>query len=122
VTKTTNNPGVTLLDSTFSEADTEVIVGVGEQRARWRCIGYSDGTTAGITSLTVEGTLSEKQRPGAPQKGLPPGRRLHENDSLLSPRGRPETVTTALTCSFAHFPGAEGVQTESTLIPNGLLS
>jgi hypothetical protein len=33
---------------------TEVIVGVGESRARWRCIGYSDGTTTGIQSLADE--------------------------------------------------------------------
>lgn len=57
VTATTNNPDVVLLSSSFSEAGTEVIVGVGEQRAQWRCIGYSDGTTAGITSLTNEGFL-----------------------------------------------------------------
>ena len=57
VTKTTNNPDVVLLDSKFSETGTEVIVGVGEQRARWRCIGYSDGTTTGIMSLTDEGRL-----------------------------------------------------------------
>ena len=57
VTKTTNNPDVVLLDSTFSEAGTEVIVGVGEQRARWRCIGYRDGITGGIISLTDEGRL-----------------------------------------------------------------
>lgn len=57
VTRTTNNPDVVLLDSTYSEAGTEVIVGVGPQRARWRCIGYRDGTTAGIMSLTDEGKL-----------------------------------------------------------------
>jgi len=57
VTRTTNNADVVLLESTFSEAGTEVIVGVGEQRARWRCIGYSDGSTAGIESLTDEGKL-----------------------------------------------------------------
>ena len=57
VTRTTNNPDVVLLDSTFSEAGTEVIVGVGPQRARWRCIGYSDGTTGEIMSLTHEGRL-----------------------------------------------------------------
>ncbi len=57
VTRTTNNPDVVLLGSSFSEAGTEVIVGVGEQRARWRCIAYSDGTTAGIESLTDEGFL-----------------------------------------------------------------
>ena len=57
VTRTTNNPDVVLLDSTFSQAGTEVIVGVGPQRARWRCIGYSDGTTGDIMSLTDEGRL-----------------------------------------------------------------
>ena len=55
VTRTTNNPDVVLLDSSFSQASTEVIVGVGPQRARWRCIGYEDGTTTGIMSLTNEG-------------------------------------------------------------------
>ena len=57
VTRTTNNPDVVLLGSTFSQAGTEVIVGVGAQRARWRCIGYSNGTTGGIMSLTDEGKL-----------------------------------------------------------------
>lgn len=57
VTRSTNNPDVVLLDSSFSQAGTEVFVGVGPQRARWRCIAYSDGTTAGIESLTDEGAL-----------------------------------------------------------------
>lgn len=57
VTRTTNNPDVVLLESSASEAGTEVIVGVGPQRARWRCIGYKDGTTADIMSLTDEGRL-----------------------------------------------------------------
>lgn len=57
VTRTTNNPDVVLLESNFSQAGTEVIVGVGPQRAPWRCIGYSDGTTDGIMSLTDEGRL-----------------------------------------------------------------
>jgi hypothetical protein len=57
VTRTTNNPDVVLISSSFSEAGTEVIVGVGPERARWRCIGYKDGSTAGITSLTNEGSL-----------------------------------------------------------------
>ena len=57
VTSTTNNPDVVLLRSSFSEAGTEVIVGVGPKKAPWSCIGYSDGTTAGITSLTDEGSL-----------------------------------------------------------------
>jgi hypothetical protein len=57
VTAQTNNPDVVLLESSYSEAGTEVIVGVGPDRARWRCIGYSDGTTTGIMSLTDEGAL-----------------------------------------------------------------
>lgn len=57
VTRTTNNPDVVLISSEFSQAGTQVIVGVGEQRARWSCIGYSDGTTADIFSMTNEGTL-----------------------------------------------------------------
>jgi hypothetical protein len=57
VTRATNNPDVTLIGSSFSQAGTEVIVGVGPQRARWRCIAYRDGTTGGIQSLTSEGRL-----------------------------------------------------------------
>ncbi len=57
VTATTNNPDVVLLGSEFSQAGTLVRVGVGPQRAPWKCIAYSDGTTAGIESLTNEGTL-----------------------------------------------------------------
>ena len=57
VTSTTNNPDVVLLGSEFSQAGTLVRVGVGPQRAPWQCIAYSDGTTAGIQSLTNEGTL-----------------------------------------------------------------
>ena len=57
VTRTTNNPDVVLLSSSFSQAGTEVIVGVGPQQARWRCIGYEDGTTSSIMSLTDEGRL-----------------------------------------------------------------
>lgn len=57
VSRTTNNGDVVLLSSSFSQAGTEVIVGVGPQRARWRCIGYEDGATADIMSLTDEGGL-----------------------------------------------------------------
>jgi ABC-type phosphate transport system substrate-binding protein len=53
----TGNPVATVLSSSFSEAGTEVIVGIGPQRAQWRCIAYRDGTTAGIESLTDEGAL-----------------------------------------------------------------
>jgi hypothetical protein len=57
VTATTNNPDVVLLGSEFSEAGTLVRVGVGPQRAPWQCIAYSDGTTAGIQSMTDEGSI-----------------------------------------------------------------
>lgn len=57
VTATTANPEVMLLGSEFSEAGTSVRVGVGPERAPWNCIAYSDGTTAGIESLTDEGAL-----------------------------------------------------------------
>jgi hypothetical protein len=57
VSGTTNNGDVALLSSSFSQAGTEVIVGVGPDRAQWRCIAYSDGSTGGIMSLTDEGSL-----------------------------------------------------------------
>ena len=57
VTRQTKNPEVVRLSSSYSEAGTEVIVGVRPQRARWRCIGYRDGTTAGIMSLNDEGSM-----------------------------------------------------------------
>ena len=57
VTRMTNNPDVVILSSSYSEAGTEVIVGVGPDRARWRCIGYKDGATSSIMSLTDEGAL-----------------------------------------------------------------
>jgi hypothetical protein len=57
VTNEANNPEVVLLSSSFSQAGTEVIVGVGEQQARWQCIAYSDGTTSRPMSLTNEGAL-----------------------------------------------------------------
>lgn len=57
VSRTTNNGDVAIMSSSFSQAGTEVIVGVGPDRARWRCIGYEDGATAGIMSLTNEGSL-----------------------------------------------------------------
>jgi hypothetical protein len=57
VTVETGNPDVVLLSSSFSEAGTEVIVGVGPQEARWQCIAYSDGSTSRPMSLTNEGYL-----------------------------------------------------------------
>lgn len=56
VARTTGNSDVGLISSSFSQAGTEVIVRVGPT-GRWRCIAYSDGSTAGIQSLTDEGAL-----------------------------------------------------------------
>ncbi|WP_245723447.1 SH3 domain-containing protein [Lutimaribacter saemankumensis] len=51
VTIETNNPDVVLLGSSFSQAGTEVLVGVGPQRAPWQCIAYSDGSTTRPMSM-----------------------------------------------------------------------
>lgn len=53
----TGNADVSVLSSSYSEAGTEVIVGVGPQRARWQCIAYRDGSTTRPMSLTNEGSL-----------------------------------------------------------------
>ncbi len=57
VSNATNNGDVSVLSSEFSQAGTDVKIGVGPSRAPWRCIAYSDGSTAGIESLTNEGSL-----------------------------------------------------------------
>lgn len=57
VTQETSNRDVILLSSSYSEAGTEVIAGVGPQRARWQCIAYRDGSTSRPLSLTDEGAL-----------------------------------------------------------------
>ncbi|WP_099867576.1 hypothetical protein [Pararhizobium haloflavum] len=56
VTRQTNNGDVVTLSSDFSQANTEVIVGVGPDRARWRCL-VSSGEVAEVMSLTDEGAL-----------------------------------------------------------------
>ncbi|MGB5732935.1 MAG: hypothetical protein WBM40_00625 [Thiohalocapsa sp.] len=52
-----NTQDVVLLDVTRSQTGAEVIIGVGPQRARWRCIGYNDGTTTVVISLQEERQL-----------------------------------------------------------------
>jgi hypothetical protein len=52
-----NTRDAILLQSTPSSTGTEVIIGVGPQRARWRCIGYDDGTTTVVISLAEERLL-----------------------------------------------------------------
>ena len=56
VVAATGNADVSVESSSFSQAGTEVILQVGPT-GRWRCIAYSDGSTAGIESLTDEGAL-----------------------------------------------------------------
>jgi hypothetical protein len=51
----TNNSGV-VLESYTSEANNEVIVGVGPQQARWQCL-VKNGAVAQTMSLVNEGTL-----------------------------------------------------------------
>jgi hypothetical protein len=52
----TNNKDVTVLRTETSEANNLVVVGVGPNRAPWRCL-ISGGVVAEITSMTDEGIL-----------------------------------------------------------------
>ncbi len=56
VSNQTGNGDTIVLSSDFSQANTEVIVGVGPKRARWKCL-VSRGVVAEVTSLTDEGAL-----------------------------------------------------------------
>jgi len=55
VSRTANNGDVVLLGSEFSQAGTYVRVGVGAQRAPWKCIAYSNGSTGGVEYLGKDG-------------------------------------------------------------------
>jgi hypothetical protein len=55
VSRESQNGDVVLLGSEFSQAGTFVRVGVGPNRAPWKCIAYSDGTTAGVEFMGSEG-------------------------------------------------------------------
>ncbi len=56
VKKQTRNSKVSYISSETSEANDSVIVGVGPQRAQWRCL-VSHGKVADVQSLTDEGKL-----------------------------------------------------------------
>ena len=56
VAQQTQNGDVAVLSSEFSQANTDVVVGVGPNRAQWRCL-VSRGVVAEVMSLTNEGTL-----------------------------------------------------------------
>ena len=51
----TKNTGV-VLSSDASQAGTEIIIGVGPQQAKWRCL-IARGVVSQVTSLTDEGRL-----------------------------------------------------------------
>jgi hypothetical protein len=52
----TNNKMVSVLEARSSEANNEVIVGVGPDKAKWQCL-VKNGSVAGVMSLTDEGAL-----------------------------------------------------------------
>jgi hypothetical protein len=56
VRKQTNNPKVVVVSVEISEANNSVTLGVGPQRAPWRCL-VKNGTVAEVTSLTDEGKM-----------------------------------------------------------------
>ena len=56
VSRKTNNNTVTVLEASSSEANNQVIVGVGEDKAKWQCL-VKDGKVAETMSLTDEGAL-----------------------------------------------------------------
>ena len=56
VSTQTNNGDVIPLESTTSEANNTFIIGVGEQRAKWKCL-VKNGQVAEVMSLTDEGAL-----------------------------------------------------------------
>lgn len=50
-----NSGDATLLESNSSEAGTQVIVGLGPDKARWQPIAHSDGTTAAVKFMGANG-------------------------------------------------------------------
>ncbi len=56
VMRQTNNNDAVVLSSEFSQANTEVIVGIGPNRAKWRCL-VSKERVGEVMSMTDEGAL-----------------------------------------------------------------
>ena len=56
VSHKTNNNTVSVLEATSSEANNTVTVGVGSEKAKWRCL-VKHGKVADVMSLTDEGGL-----------------------------------------------------------------
>lgn len=57
VSQTTNNGDVEIVEMIFSEANSQVTVGVGSDRAPWRCLVSNTGVVAEVMSMTDEGAL-----------------------------------------------------------------
>jgi len=57
VSNTTNKGDVQITEMIFSQANSQVTVGVGPTRAPWRCLVSNSGVVANVMSLTDEGSL-----------------------------------------------------------------
>jgi len=57
VRRTTNNPDLAIVEMIYSEANSQVKVGVGAERAPWQCIVSNSGIVAQVMSLANEGAL-----------------------------------------------------------------
>jgi len=57
VTNQTNNSDVAVMSNEFSEANSLVMIGVGANRAPWRCLVSNDGIVAEVSSAADEGML-----------------------------------------------------------------
>ncbi|MBT1154101.1 hypothetical protein J1C56_00685 [Aminobacter anthyllidis] len=57
VARTTNTQQGVILDMLYSEANSQVTIGVGPERARWQCTVSNSGVVANVMSLTDEGKL-----------------------------------------------------------------
>jgi hypothetical protein len=57
VRRTTNNPDLVIIEMIYSEANSQVKIGVGKDRAPWRCLVSNSGVVAEVMSLTDEGAL-----------------------------------------------------------------
>jgi hypothetical protein len=57
VSNQTANGDVAVLSNEYSEANSVVMIGVGPDRAPWRCLVSNDGVVAEVMSMTDEGSL-----------------------------------------------------------------
>lgn len=57
VRRTTNNPDLSIVEMLYSEANSQLKIGVGPDRAPWQCTVSNRGEVANVMSLTNEGAL-----------------------------------------------------------------